>query len=79
MWYIYILSCSDKKTYVGCKNNLMGRIKRHADGQVSATKNRLPVKLVAYFAINNKHKAYKFERYLKTGTGRLFLKKRIFT
>jgi len=79
MWYVYVLLCSDKRTYVGCTNNLKGRIFRHQKGHISATKDRLPVNLIAYFAIKNKKKAFAFEQYLKTGTGRTFLHKRLFT
>ncbi|MEK7571525.1 MAG: GIY-YIG nuclease family protein [Patescibacteria group bacterium] len=78
MWYVYILECSDKKTYIGCTNDLRDRFARHQKGYVVATKNRLPVNLMAYFAINNKEKAFAFEEYLKTGVGRTFLHKRLF-
>ncbi|MBI2007355.1 MAG: GIY-YIG nuclease family protein [Candidatus Blackburnbacteria bacterium] len=78
MWYVYILECSDKRTYIGCTNNLRDRILRHQNGYVAATKERLPIRLMAYFAIRNKEKAFKFEQYLKTGSGRTFLSKRLF-
>jgi len=79
MWYVYILVCADKRTYIGCTNNLKNRIFRHSKGFISATKERLPVNLTGYFAIKGKKKAFAFERYLKTGVGRVFLKKRIFS
>ena len=50
MFYVYLLLCSDKHTYVGCTNDLKDRLKRHNKGQVEATKNRLPVNLNCYFA-----------------------------
>jgi len=37
----------------------------------------LPIILIGYFAFKNKYKAYNFEKYLKTGSGRAFLKKRL--
>ncbi|MDP4038440.1 MAG: GIY-YIG nuclease family protein [bacterium] len=77
MYYVYILMTSRDKSYIGCTNNLKKRIERHSKGYVSSTKNLLPVRLVSYFAFNDKNKAYSFERYLKTGSGRIFLKKRI--
>jgi len=79
MWYVYVLLCLDKRTYVGCTNDLKDRIFRHNKGYISATKNRLPINLIAYFAINNKEKAFAFEQYLKTGSGRIFLHKRLFS
>lgn len=78
MYYVYILNCSDGKPYTGCSENLKERVDRHNKGYVPATKSRLPVKLIAYFAFNNKYTAYNFEKYLKSGSGRAFLKKHIF-
>ena len=75
MHYVYILSCSDGKPYTGCTDNLGGRMTRHDKGQISATKDRLPVRLVSYFACSNKYTAFNFEKYLKSGSGRAFIKK----
>ena len=66
------------KTYIGCTNNLKDRILRHSNGYIEATRQRLPIELFAYFAFNNKSRAFDFEKYLKTGSGRVFLQKRIF-
>ena len=76
--YVYILLCSDQKTYVGCTSNLQERIKRHKLGQIPATQERLPIKLLTYFALPNKYLAFNFEKYLKSGSGRAFLKKHFF-
>jgi len=78
MWYVYILKCIDKRTYLGCTSDLKDRLKRHAKGQIPATENRLPVELISYFAFKNKFKAFAFEKYLKTASGRAFLNKRLF-
>lgn len=75
MNYVYILICSDSKTYIGCTDDLKDRIARHQKGHVPATKNRLPIKLISYFAFSNKYTAFNFEKYLKSGSGRSFLKK----
>ena len=69
--------CNDNKPYVGCTENLKERFKRHRAGYVPATKNRLPVTLVIYIAFQDKYKAFNFEKYLKSGSGRAFLKKRL--
>ena len=74
MYYIYSLKCRDGY-YIGCTNNLKNRFERHQNGQVTATVNRLPIKLDFYFAISDKYKAYKFEKYLKSGSGRAFINK----
>lgn len=75
MYYVYILMCFDGKPYTGCTDNLKDRIDRHQKGEIPATKNRLPVKLITYFAFLDKYTAFNFEKYLKSGSGRAFLKK----
>jgi putative endonuclease len=77
MWYVYILQCADGHPYTGCTSDLKARMKRHRDGQVESTKSRLPVTLVTYIAFSDKYKAYYFEKYLKSGSGRAFAKKRL--
>ncbi|MEK7510344.1 MAG: GIY-YIG nuclease family protein [Patescibacteria group bacterium] len=77
MHYVYMLLCGDNHPYVGCTNNLQDRVASHKKGQVPATKERLLVKLVCYIAFRNKYSAYNFEKYLKSGSGRAFLKKHL--
>ncbi len=74
MYYIYSLKCKEGY-YVGCTDNLKERIDRHQKGQVSATKDRIPIKLDFYVALNDKYKAFEFEKYLKSGSGRAFVKR----
>ncbi len=76
MYYIYSLKCKDGY-YVGCTDDLNDRIKRHQKGHVVATANRLPVKLDFYFATEDRYKAFNFEKYLKSGSGRAFIKKHL--
>ena len=75
-YIVYILKCSDSSYYVGCTKNLDDRYKRHSRGQVVSTKRRLPVELITYIVFDDRYRAYKFEKYLKTGSGRAFLNKR---
>jgi len=77
MYYVYLLKCVDGKTYIGCTDNLKDRKNRHDKDQILATKNRLPVTLDAYFAFKDKYKAFEFEKYLKSGSGRAFLKRHL--
>jgi putative endonuclease len=79
MWTVYILKCVDNTYYVGCTSNIEERISRHLKQQVSYTSTRLPVKIVHQSIFNDKYKAYQFEKYLKTGSGRAFAKKRLIT
>ena len=75
MYYVYILKCSDDKTYIGSTNDLKDRIKRHQSGYIPATKSRLPIKLIAYFAFEQELTARNLEQYLKSGSGRAFIRK----
>lgn len=77
MYYVYILKCSDDRYYIGCTNNLQDRVKRHEKGHIPATADRLPVTLVYYAAFLDSHKAYAFEKYLKSGSGRAFMKRHL--
>ncbi|MBI1305118.1 MAG: GIY-YIG nuclease family protein [Bacteroidetes bacterium] len=75
-WVVYILECSDGLHYVGCTSNLLIRLSYHEKGRVSFTSTRLPVSVIIYLTFNNKYRAYQFEKYLKSGSGRAFMKKR---
>jgi predicted GIY-YIG superfamily endonuclease len=77
MWYVYILLCSDGKHYTGCTSDLKDRLSRHNSGQVDSTKCKLPVKLIYFSAFPDKYKAFEFEKYLKSGSGRAFAKKHL--
>ena len=69
MWYVYVLKCADGTYYTGCTANLIERIARHNTKEVSYTAIRLPIELISYFAFSEKHKAFLFEKYLKSGSG----------
>ena len=74
MFYVYSLRCKDG-FYVGCTEGIQDRIERHQKGQVPATADRLPLKLEFYLAVENKYVAYNLEKYLKSGSGRAFVKR----
>ena len=75
MWYVYLLKCADGKYYTGCTSNIEERLKRHQKGEVLFTRSRLPIELIVYIAFKDKYKAYYFEKYLKSGSGRAFTNK----
>ncbi|MBI2831654.1 MAG: GIY-YIG nuclease family protein [Chloroflexi bacterium] len=78
MWYVYILrSTIDKNLYVGSTNDIRHRLSQHNSGEVDSTKSRAPLNLKAYFALEDKSRAIELEQYLKTGSGKAFLNKRI--
>lgn len=75
MYFVYILKCSDNNLYTGCTENLRERFKRHKNGYVPATAKRLPVSLIVFVTFIDKYKAFNFEKYLKSGSGRAFINK----
>lgn len=72
MEYVYILKCSDGTYYIGHTHDLEERLRRHRKGENTYTRYRLPVELIVYTAFSNKYKAFAFEKYLKSGSGRAF-------
>lgn len=77
MWYVYILKCADNKLYKGCTNDVLRRVKEHNSGKVPYTVTKRPVELISYTAFTDKYKAFEFEKYIKSGSGRAFVKKRL--
>ncbi len=75
-YYVYILQCNDQSYYIRCTENLEERLAAHNKGLVKSTKGKLPVNIVAYIAFREKAKAYQFEKYLKSGSGRAFRNKK---
>ena len=71
-WFVYILKCNDGTYYVGSTQNIDERLKRHYKGEIVYTKTRLPIELIVFTALPDKYKAYNFEKYLKSGSGRAF-------
>ena len=75
MNYVYILHCKkDDGLYIGYTKDLKKRFEQHSKGQSTATKYRLPVKLIYYEAFLNNADARAREEYLKSGYGRAQLK-----
>ena len=76
-WTVYILNLADGKHYVGYTSNLEKRLDRHSKGQCKYTSDKLPMELISYFVFHDKYKAFFFEKYLKSGSGRAFMYKRL--
>lgn len=79
MYYVYILKSQKdpSQTYIGYTENLKERIKTHNLKLVPHTKKFAPWKIETYVAFSDKHLALKFEKYLKVGSGKAFLNKRL--
>ncbi len=80
MYYVYVLrSLSEaSQTYIGSSSDLKQRVKDHNAGKSPHTSKYMPWALVSYFAFSEKLKAYEFERYLKSHSGRAFGRKRLY-
>lgn len=79
MYYVYIIRSSKSgKVYTGWTNDLRKRLKSHNSGENRATKSGAPWKVIFYSAFNTEKLAKDFERYLKTGSGIAFARKRLF-
>ena len=78
MFYTYVLlSKKDGLWYTGSTGDLRKRFNQHNTGQVFATKNRGPFKVIYYEACLNEQDARFREKYLKTGMGKRYLKNRL--
>jgi putative endonuclease len=78
MYYVYLLrslSHPDQK-YIGITEDLKKRHADHNNGFSKHTAKYMPWELVTYHAFQDKYKAYEFEKYLKTGSGKAFASKR---
>ena len=79
MKYVYLLESIEHpdQTYIGLTDDLRARLAAHNAGQSPHTNKFKPWRVVSYFAFANEQTAVMFERYLKTGSGRAFAKKRL--
>ena len=79
MHYVYLLQSriADNQRYVGSTSNLKGRLSDHNAGKSPHTSKYAPWKLITYIAFSDERKAEIFERYLKSGSGHAFAKKRL--
>jgi putative endonuclease len=76
--YVYILESLDTEHfYVGVTDDLRARLAKHNAGEVSHTSKHRPWRLKTYVAFSNEERAFAFERYLKSGSGRSFTRKHL--
>ncbi len=79
MRYVYLLQSElfDEQRYVGVTSDLKQRLAEHNAGKSSHTSKYAPWKIVTYIAFSDEQKAETFERYLKSGSGHAFARKRL--
>lgn len=63
--------------YYGYTSDLKKRIEEHNTGKTKYTKGHIPWKLAWYCVFNDKKRAKDFELYLKSGSGKAFVYKRL--
>jgi predicted GIY-YIG superfamily endonuclease len=66
-----------RRFYAGCTDDLRERLVRHSDGRVQHTAKWKPWSIKTYIAFSDPRRATDFERYLKSASGRAFVKKRL--
>jgi len=77
MHYVYVLqSVVDGRFYTGCTGDLRKRFQQHIDGEVPATHQRTPLKLIYYEACLDEKDAFRREKYLKTTYGKRYIRVR---
>ena len=78
MYYVYVLkSDKDQMFYTGYTANLEERITFHQAGKVASTRHRLPLKLIYIEGCLNQQDATRREKYLKSGSGKIYLRNRL--
>ncbi|TLS68175.1 GIY-YIG nuclease family protein [Mariprofundus erugo] len=77
-WYAYVLLCNDGTLYKGFTTNLKARYLRHLSGDGAAhTRKHQPLCVLYYETCENEQDAVQREKYLKSGSGREWLKRKI--
>lgn len=79
MFYVYILICMEDpdRHYTGVTDDLRRRLMDHNSGKVPHTSKFKPWRLNTYVAFSDKDKAFAFEKYLKSHSGRAFATKHL--
>ena len=66
-----------EKTYIGFTLDLKKRLEYHNNGNSLYTSNYTPWEIKTYIVFTDKLLALSFEKYLKKGSGKAFLNKRL--
>ncbi len=79
MRHVYLLQSEAfaGQRYVGITSDLRKRIVEHNGGRSPHTSKYAPWRLVTYVAFSDEQKAETFERYLKSGSGHAFARRRL--
>ncbi len=75
MYFVYSRQNNSGSYYIGKTKDIDRRLSEHLNGQCAHTADLGPWKIVFYIRFSDITKAHSFELYLKTGSGRAFIKK----
>jgi putative endonuclease len=81
MHFVYVLQSlsNPDKHYTGCTSDVADRLKRHNAGHYASQSRQSamygPWKLIVQIGFEDRARAFAFEKYLKSGSGRAFAKK----
>jgi putative endonuclease len=73
-WVYAIQSEKDDRIYVGLSSDVARRLKQHNEGKTKSTKGYTPWKLIYSEKVGQRQEARNREKYLKSGSGKEFLK-----
>jgi len=75
--FVYVLRNDEHASdfYVGLTSDVRARLRDHNTGRCSHTPSRGPWQLHAVVELSDQETAVRFERYLKSGSGRAFAKR----
>ena len=78
-FYIYILQSETEpqRFYTGFTHDLRTRLKHHDSGRIPHTAKWKPWQLKTYIALSSRDRAVRLEQYLKSASGRAFVKRRL--
>ena len=79
MKYVYILKSvqNTEHFYTGLTGDLDARLLKHNSGEVAHTAKHRPWRIKTFVAFTDDARAFAFEKYLKSGSGRALAKKHL--
>lgn len=78
MYYVYLLqSKQDNSYYTGVTTDVEKRLREHNTKRSQYSSGKIPFELTWYCAFHSKESAYRFEKYLKSGSGIAFRNKHL--
>ncbi|MCF7860344.1 GIY-YIG nuclease family protein [Patescibacteria group bacterium] len=78
MYYIYVIQSTIRNyIYVGLTNDVSRRFQEHNRGRAKTTKPYRPFKLILTESFKNRGEARMREKYLKSGSGKEYIKEMI--